>query len=90
MEPTTVMLAETGPEAVVPLERPLSDVLNNADRCDACGAQAFVWINMPESDAGLLYCAHHFNRFEEGLKKVAIDIFDERYKINVKPSQSSH
>lgn len=87
MEP---VLVEAGPdEAVVPEERPLSDTLNNTDRCDACGAQAFVWVNMPNSQAGLLYCSHHFNRFEEKLREYAIDIVDERYKINKKPSQSS-
>jgi len=69
--------------------RPLSDTLNNTDRCDQCGAQAFVWVNMPNSKAGLLYCGHHFNRNEEGLREYAIDIIDERYKINSKPSASS-
>lgn len=76
-------------EVVEAEARPLSDTLNNADRCDQCGAQAFVWVNMPNSQAGLLYCGHHFNRNEEGLRKVAIDIWDERYKINVKASASS-
>jgi len=69
--------------------RPLSDTLNNADRCDQCGAQAFVWVNMPDSKAGLLFCGHHYARNEAGLRGVAIDIVDERYKINAKPSQSS-
>lgn len=67
----------------------LSNVLNNADRCDQCGAQAFVWVNMPDSQTGLLYCGHHFARNEAGLRKVAIDFIDERYKINVKASASS-
>lgn len=89
MEPTTVTLAETEPEEVESVERPLSDTLSNADRCDACGAQAFVWINMPNSTHGLLYCSHHFNRFEAKLREYAIDIIDERYKINVKASASS-
>lgn len=69
--------------------RPLSDTLNNSDRCDQCGAQAFVWVNMPGSKAGLLYCGHHFARNEAGLREHAIDIVDERYKINKKPSQSA-
>ncbi|URP22239.1 hypothetical protein SEA_BIG4_206 [Microbacterium phage Big4] len=89
MEPTTVVVAENGPERIEPLERPLSDTLNHSDRCDACGAQAFVWINMPNSTEGLLYCSHHFNRFEPKLREYAIDIIDERYKINVKASASS-
>lgn len=88
MEPTTiaepVSLRQTDEEG-----RPLSDVLTHADRCDACGAQAFIWVNMPNSKAGLLYCGHHFNKYEPKLREYAIEIFDERYKINLKASASS-
>lgn len=89
MEPTEVVL-EAG-EAVTPLdeERPLSNKLNHADRCDTCGAQAFVWAIIPNSEHGLMFCGHHFNKYEDNLRKVAIDIWDERYKINVKASASS-
>lgn len=66
-----------------------SDILRNTDRCDQCGAQAFVWVNMPNSQNGLLFCVHHFNKNEEKLREVAIDYIDERYKINIKPSSSS-
>ncbi len=69
--------------------RPLSNTLNNQDRCDACGAQAFIWVQMPNATAGLLYCVHHFNKYEAKLREVAIDVVDERYKINVKASASS-
>jgi hypothetical protein len=69
--------------------RPLSDTLNITDRCDQCGAQAFVWVNMPNSQAGLLYCNHHYQKNKEGLREVAIDIVDESYKINKKASASS-
>lgn len=79
---------EEAPEDTIEGSRPLSDVLKVSDRCDQCGAQAFVWVNMPNSQSGLLYCGHHFNKYEEGLRKVAIDIFDERYKINTKTSSS--
>lgn len=83
-----IMEATATPE-VGQESRPLSDVLTNADRCDACGAQAFVWVNMPNSQNGLLYCGHHFTKYEVNLRKVAIDFFDERHKINVKASASS-
>lgn len=69
--------------------RPLSNRLTNADRCDTCGAQAFVWATIPGSVHGLMYCGHHFNKYEAKLREVAIDITDERYKINVKASASS-
>lgn len=82
MEPVATIEAETE-------ERTLSNTLNHSDRCDACGAQAFVWINMPNAVAGLLYCSHHFNKYEAKLREYAIDIVDERYKINLKASASS-
>lgn len=69
--------------------RPLSNALNHSDRCDSCGAQAFVWVTMPNAKEGLLYCGHHFAKYEVKLRELAIDIVDERYKINVKASASS-
>lgn len=66
-----------------------TNILTNADRCDQCGAQAFIWVNMPDSQSGLLFCIHHFNRNESKLRTVAIDFIDERYKINVRPSASA-
>lgn len=34
--------------------------LNALDRCDSCGAQAYVWI---KGDSGeLLFCSHHYNK----------------------------
>lgn len=82
-------LTEIEDVAEVEVARPLSDTLNVSDRCDQCGAQAFVWVNMPNSKAGLLYCGHHFRRNEAGLREYAIDVVDETYKINKKPSQSA-
>jgi hypothetical protein len=40
--------------------------LTNADRCDRCGAQAFVRTTM-SSGHELLWCAHHFAENEQGL-----------------------
>ena len=65
------------------------DRLKVTDRCDQCGAQAFYWVIMPNSEHGLMFCIHHFRRNEQELRKVCIDVVDESYKINVKPSQSS-
>lgn len=63
-----------------------SNVLNVSDRCDACGSQAFVWINGVAGD--LLFCRHHFLKNEDKLKEYAFEIVDETHKINEK-SQSS-
>lgn len=33
------------------------------DRCDKCNAQAYVKV-VNQLDQDLLFCAHHFNRYE--------------------------
>lgn len=42
------------------------DRLTNADRCDRCGAQAFVRTTMSTGHE-LFWCAHHFAENEKGL-----------------------
>lgn len=37
--------------------------LTAADRCDRCGAQAYVHVELP-SGLELLFCAHHFREHE--------------------------
>ena len=45
--------------------------LNANDRCDRCGAQAYVLINIlvidKAKDCGLLLCSHHFHEHESQL-----------------------
>jgi len=57
--------------------------LNVSDRCDSCGAQAFVIAEFTSGD--LLFCGHHFNKFEKKIAKTAINIVDSRKTINAKP-----
>ncbi len=54
--------------------------LNAVDRCDRCGAQAYVRATLL-SGGELLFCAHHAKEYSEGLKKVAQDIYDESQKL---------
>ena len=46
-------------------------VLTAADRCDRCGAQAYVAVSvfvLPDSgDHKLLFCAHHYQQHERQL-----------------------
>ncbi|WP_067780691.1 DUF7455 domain-containing protein [Actinomyces vulturis] len=53
--------------------------LTTADRCDACGAQAFVRVTMTKGP--LYFCAHHWHAHEEGLRPVATDILDETDRL---------
>lgn len=64
----------------------LEEPLKIADRCDRCGAQAFVRATFLNGE--LLFCAHHFAEKEEAICAQSVHIYDERAKINAKPSVS--
>lgn len=55
--------------------------LNAADRCDRCGAQAYVRVTM-SSGYDLLFCAHHGKEHADKLKQVALNIHDESERIS--------
>ena len=54
--------------------------LTAADRCDRCGAQAYVRVILP-SRSELLFCAHHARQYDEGLRKVAAEFQDESARL---------
>ena len=54
--------------------------LTAADRCDRCGAQAYVRVLLPNSGE-LLFCAHHNRQHAPVLTKVAVDIQDETERL---------
>lgn len=51
-----------------------SNGLKVADRCDACGAQAYVEVVM--NSGSLLFCAHHARKFQDSYTKSAVEIRD--------------
>ena len=53
--------------------------LTGLDRCDSCGAQAYVRVVVGGSE--LLFCGHHANRHEEKLRSVADIWQDETHKL---------
>ncbi|MDY5129520.1 DUF7455 domain-containing protein [Actinotignum urinale] len=55
------------------------EALTAVDRCDACGAQAYVRVCMPYGE--LLFCGHHANKHLDVLKDGAMYIQDERASI---------
>ncbi len=57
--------------------------LNVADRCDRCGAQAYVQVILSAGD--LLFCAHHGRRYEEKLREIAREFHDESAQLNATP-----
>lgn len=54
--------------------------LTAADRCDACGAQAYIIAVVNGSE--LLYCAHHGRKYEEKLRAVATSWHDETSRLH--------
>ena len=54
--------------------------LNALDRCDRCGAQAYVRAVMANVFE-LLFCGHHAKKYQEGLANVATRIQDETERI---------
>ena len=65
-----------------------TDTLNATYRCDSCGSQAYVWLNGVTGD--LLFCGHHFNKYEDKLRSYAFEIVDERYKLETKRESSAN
>ncbi len=54
--------------------------LTAVDRCDACGARAWVRAVMPASD--LLFCAHHAQKHLPALRQSALYIQDDRAQMD--------
>jgi hypothetical protein len=59
--------------------------LTPVDRCDRCGAQAYIRVVLG-SGGELLFCAHHARKYSERLRKVAIHIQDESDKLAATPT----
>jgi hypothetical protein len=66
-----------------------SVTLTKLDRCDSgnCPAQAFVLVKFITGE--LLFCGHHFNKFEASLIKHAYEVIDTRDDINPKSESSA-
>ncbi|MCU1551280.1 MAG: hypothetical protein JWR36_1840 [Glaciihabitans sp.] len=53
--------------------------LSALDRCDSCGAQAYVRVTMASGE--LFFCAHHGAQFKEKLSATALEWHDESYRL---------
>jgi hypothetical protein len=56
-----------------------SPTLTAADRCDRCGAQAYVRALLVSGE--LLFCAHHAKQHEDKVRPVALEWTDETATI---------
>ena len=56
-----------------------SGPLTAADRCDRCGAQAYVRVVLATGE--LLFCAHHARRHTDAFSGVAVHVHDETDRL---------
>jgi hypothetical protein len=54
--------------------------LTATDRCDRCGAQAYVRTVLG-SGSELLFCSHHWRDNESRLREIAVNIQDETERL---------
>lgn len=50
------------------------------DRCDRCGAQAYLRVDLA-SGHQLLFCAHHAREHGDKLRTIAVNVHDETSKL---------
>lgn len=60
-------------------------VLTVADRCDRCGAQAFVKYELA-AGGELLFCAHHARANDDALRPISATVIDESGRLNAEPA----
>jgi hypothetical protein len=62
--------------------------LTATDRCDRCGAQAYVRATMT-SGSELLFCAHHWHDNEPRLREIGATIHDESERLAAVPATAA-
>ena len=59
--------------------------LTAADRCDRCGAQAYLRATLP-SGRELVFCAHHGKELQESLASAGASLHDETERLRETPA----
>jgi hypothetical protein len=65
-----------------------SAALTAADRCDRCGAQAYLRVEL-QTGGELLFCAHHAREHGDKLREIAVTVIDETHKLVDTPSSAA-
>ncbi|TIC81483.1 hypothetical protein E8D34_17505 [Nocardioides sp. GY 10113] len=60
--------------------------LTAEDRCDRCGAQAYLRVELAIGE--LLFCGHHAREHGAALKEIAVSVQDETHKLTGSPAAS--
>jgi hypothetical protein len=64
---------------------PNTAALSAVDRCDRCGAQAYLRVEL-QSGGELLFCAHHAREHGDKLREIAANVVDETHKLSPTPT----
>lgn len=67
---------------------PNAAALTAVDRCDRCGAQAYLRVEL-QSGGELLFCAHHAREHGDKLKEIAVNVVDETHKLSGAPAAAT-
>ncbi|WP_218851385.1 DUF7455 domain-containing protein [Nocardioides panaciterrulae] len=59
--------------------------LTAADRCDRCGAQAYLRVEL-QAGGELLFCAHHAREHGDKLREIAANVHDETHRLAPTPA----
>jgi hypothetical protein len=70
---------EVGPRWLHGLVSTVTETLTAADRCDRCGAQAYVRVVLGSGE--LLFCAHHAREHAAAYADVATHVQDETDRL---------
>jgi len=66
---------------------PSTAALTAADRCDRCGAQAYLRVEL-QTGGELLFCAHHAREHGDKLREIAANVVDETHNLANTPSSA--
>ena len=66
-----------------------ANILTRADRCDTGNCPAQAWVLVKFLSGELMFCSHHFDKYEAALIKDAYEVIDERHRINEKSESSA-
>jgi hypothetical protein len=72
-------MTQSAPETAAVVELDSGHQLTASDRCDSCGAQAYIRVAIGSSE--LLFCAHHGKKYQEKLATIASDWHDESDRL---------
>lgn len=62
-----------------------STPLSALDRCDRCGAQAYLRVEL-SGGGELLFCAHHAREHGDKIREIAVHVHDETERLSATPT----